>query len=283
MDTSSPSDSNESYFKRILNRIGLFRPPDSAEDIEQEIQEILEEGEEQGLITRDEGRLITSILEFKDTLAHEIMTPRSEMVSAVDSADVAEIIHLIVDRGYTRIPIYKDSPDQIIGILHAKDLLPYCLKSDRMPAAADLVKPAFFVMETRKIVDLLKDFQNQKIHMAIVTDEFGGVRGLVTLEDVVEEIVGEIRDEYDKTERRWKVVNPETLLVDARVDIEEVEEFFGVDMPEGPYESVGGLIIYQLDRVPEPGSTLLINTLVFEVVSANNRKINTVKVQKKSV
>jgi CBS domain containing-hemolysin-like protein len=152
-----------------------------------------------------------------------------------------------------------------------------------MPAAADLVKPAFFVMETRKIVDLLKDFQDQKIHMGVVTDEFGSVRGLVTLEDVMEEIVGEIRDEYDKTERRWKVVNPETILVDARTDIEEVEEFFGVDMPEGPYESVGGLIIYQLDRVPEPGSTLLINTLVFEVVSANNRKINTVKVQKKSV
>lgn len=283
MDTSSSSDSHESFLKRLLNLIGLFRAPDSAEDIEQEIQEILEEGEEQGLISKDEGRLITSILEFKDTLAHEIMTPRSDMVCAAASADVSEIISLIVDKGYTRIPIYADSPDNIVGILHAKDLLPYCLKTDNLPSASELVKPPFFVMETRKIVDLLKDFQNQKIHMGIVTDEFGSVRGLVTLEDVVEEIVGEIRDEYDKTERKWKVVHPDTVLVDARVDIEEVEEFFGVEMPEGPYESVGGLIIYQLDRVPETGSTLLINSLVFEVVSASKRKINTVKVQKKPV
>ncbi len=261
--------------------LGLFRPPDSTEGIEQEIQEILEEGEEQGLITPDQGRLITSILEFKDTLAHEIMTPRSDMVCAADTFEVPEIISLITEKGFTRIPVYKGSPDHIIGILHAKNLLPYCLKTATMPPVAELVKPALFVMENRKIVDLLKDFQTQKVHMALVTDEFGGVRGLVTIEDVVEEIVGEIRDEYDKTERRWKVVNADTLLVDAKVDIEEVEEFFGVDMPEGPYESVGGLVIYQLDRVPEPGTTILINTLVFEVVSANKRKINTIKVHKK--
>lgn len=281
MDTHAHSDPKEPFFKRLLNMIGLFRPPDSTEEIEQEIQEILEEGEEQGLITPDQGRLITSILEFEDTLAHEIMTPRSDMVCTADTSEVPEIISLIIEKGFTRIPVYKGSPDHIIGILHAKNLLPYCLKTASLPTAAELVKPAFFVLEHRKIVDLLKDFQTQKIHMALITDEFGSVRGLVTIEDVIEEIVGEIRDEYDKSERRWKVVNPDTLLVDAKVDIEEVEEFFGVDMPEGPYESVGGLVIYQLDRVPAPGTTLLINNLVFEVVSASKRKINTIKVHKK--
>ncbi len=280
MDTSAP-DTGDSPFKRILNFFGINRAPDTTEDIEQEIQELLDGGEEQGLITREEGEMISSILEFRDTLVREIMTPRSDMVSAEAKVSAAELIQLITDEGYTRIPIYQDSPDNIIGILHAKDLLPFCLNTAPMPAASELVKPAFFVLDTRKIVNLLKDFQSQKGHLAVVTDEFGSVRGLVTLEDVLEEIVGEIRDEYDKTEKRWKVVNKHMLLTDAKVNLEEVEDFFGVTLPEGPYESVGGLIIHQLDRVPPVGATMLINSLVFEVVSADRRRIHTVKIQNK--
>ena len=281
MDTSN-SDTSDSPFKRILNFFGINRAPDTTEDIEQEIQEILDGGEEQGLITREEGEMISSILEFRDTLVREIMTPRSDMVSAEAKVSAAELIQLITDEGYTRIPIYQDSPDNIIGILHAKDLLPFCLKAATMPAASELAKPAFFVLDTRKIVNLLKDFQSQKGHLAVVTDEFGSVRGLVTLEDVLEEIVGEIRDEYDKAEKRWKVVNEHMLLTDAKVNLEEVEEFFGITLPEGPYESVGGLIIHQLDRVPPVGATMLINALVFEVVSADRRRIHTVKIHNKS-
>ncbi len=280
MDTSAP-DTGDSPFKRILNFFGINRSPDTTEDIEQEIQELLDDGEEQGLISREEGEMISSILEFRDTLVREIMTPRSDMVSAEAKVSAAELIQLITDEGYTRIPIYQDSPDNIIGILHAKDLLPFCLKAATMPAASELVKPAFFVLDTRKIVNLLKDFQSQKGHLAIVTDEFGSVRGLVTLEDVLEEIVGEIRDEYDKAEKRWKVVNKHMLLTDAKVNLEEVEDFFGITLPEGPYESVGGLIIHQLDRVPPVGATMLINDLVFEVVSADRRRIHTVKIQNK--
>ncbi len=280
MDISAP-DTGNSPFKRILNFFGINRAPDTTEDIEQEIQELLDDGEEQGLITREEGEMISSILEFRDTLVREIMTPRSDMVSAEAKVSAAELIQLITDEGYTRIPIYQDSPDNIIGILHAKDLLPFCLNAATMPAASELVKPAFFVLDTRKIVNLLKDFQSQKGHLAVVTDEFGSVRGLVTLEDVLEEIVGEIRDEYDKTEKRWKVVNKHMLLTDAKVNLEEVEDFFGITLPEGPYESVGGLIIHQLDRVPPVGATMLINSLVFEVVSADRRRIHTVKIQNK--
>ncbi|MCX5863530.1 MAG: hemolysin family protein [Deltaproteobacteria bacterium] len=280
MDTSAPDNGN-SPFKRILNFFGINRAPDTTEDIEQEIQELLDDGEEQGLISREEGEMISSILEFRDTLVREIMTPRSDMVSAEAQVSAADLIQLITDEGYTRIPIYQDSPDNIIGILHAKDLLPFCLKAATMPAASELIKPAFFVLDTRKIVNLLKDFQSQKGHLAVVTDEFGSVRGLVTLEDVLEEIVGEIRDEYDKAEKRWKVVNKHMLLTDAKVNLEEVEDFFGITLPEGPYESVGGLIIHQLDRVPPVGATMLINSLVFEVVSADRRRIHTVKIQNK--
>lgn len=281
MDTPAPAEPSDSPFKRILNFFGINRSPDSPEEIEQEIGEIIDEGLEQGLIGREEGEMISSILEFRDTLVREVMTPRSDMISARADIPIAEIIQLITQKGYTRIPIYQDTPDNIIGVLHAKDLLPFCLDSADMPAVSHLAKPPFFVMDTRKIINLLKDFQTKKIHLAIVTDEFGSVRGLVTMEDVLEEIVGEIRDESDKIERRLRVVDKNLLLADAKVDIEEIEEFFGVTLPEGHYESVGGLIISHLDRVPPVGATMLINSLIFEVLSADTRRIHTVKIQRK--
>ncbi|MFZ5775000.1 MAG: hemolysin family protein [Thermodesulfobacteriota bacterium] len=280
MTPSSSSDPTPPLFRRLLDLLGIGRAPDSTEDIEQEIHDILEEGEEQGLISHEEGRMITSILDFRDTLVREIMTPRSDMTTADAGLTPSELIRLVVTEEYTRIPIYQDSPDNIIGILHVKDLLPYCLGAADMPPVAELVKPAFFVLDTRKIVNLLKDFQTQKIHMAIVTDEFGSVRGLVTLEDVLEEIVGEIRDEYDKAERHWKAVNRHVLLANGKVNLEDIEKFFGISLPEGPYESVGGLIIHQLDRVPPVGATMMINSLVFEVISADKRRIHTVKIQR---
>ena len=284
MDTPRPSPpppAQESLWKRLVARLAAFRQHESAEEIEQEIQDILEEGEEQGLISPEEGKMIASILEFKDTLAYEIMTPRSDMVMAEANTPVPELIRLIIDRGYSRIPVYNETPEQMVGILHAKDLLPYCLGEEPAATAGALAKPACFVQENRKIVDLLKFFQAQKIHMAVVTDEFGAVRGLITLEDVVEEIVGEIGDEYDKSVSRWKVVNDHTVLTAAKVDLEEVEQFFGVTFPEGPHESVGGLILHHLDRVPSVGTTMVINDLVFEVMAADRRRILTVKIQKK--
>ncbi|MEW6593556.1 MAG: hemolysin family protein [Thermodesulfobacteriota bacterium] len=276
-----PAAAPESLWKRLLSRLLPFRQPESAEAIGQEIQEILEEGEEQGLISPEEGKMIASILEFKDTLAHEIMTPRSDMVMAEARTPVPELIRLIIDRGYSRIPVYTETPEQMVGILHAKDLLPSCLDGARTATAGELARTAWFVQENRKIVELLKFFQTQKIHMAIVTDEFGAVRGLITLEDVVEEIVGEIGDEYDKSIVRWKVVDDHTVLTDAKVDLEEVERFFRITFPEGPYGSVGGLILRHLDRVPTAGTSMMINGLVFEVVAADKRRIITVKIQKK--
>lgn len=281
METSPPADSSDSIIKRFLQFLGLIRPPDTAEDIEQEIQDILEEGEEQGLISPQEGQMISSIFELKDTMAKEIMTPRTEMVCAADTASIADLVALITEKGYTRIPIYSETPDSIIGVVHAKDLLQGCVSRSVQPDIKGIVKPAFFALETKKVVDLLRDFQNEKIHMAIITDEFGGVRGLVTLEDVLEEIVGEISDEYDQSQRRWMPVDSNTLLLDAKVDLEEVEEYFDVELPEGPYESVGGLIIHQFERVPSAGAVADINSLTFQVVSADKRRINTVKIQKK--
>lgn len=255
--------------------------PDTTEELEHEIQELLEEGEEHGLITSHEERLINSIFDFRETMASEIMTPSAEMICAEQGAQVIDLIRLINEEGYTRIPIYQDNQDNIIGVLHAKDLLRVCANG---PAAvSDLkafLKPPTLIRESKPITELLREFQARKTHMAVVVDEFGGVRGLITLEDVIEEIVGEIDDEHDQEESELRVVDERTVIVDAKIDIEEVEAHFGVIMPEGPYESIGGYIIHRLAKVPPSGAVVRGKTLVFKVVAADNRRIKTVRISR---
>ena len=279
-DLSDPQPS-KNILIRLLDMLGLSRSPDTTEDLEMEIQELLEEGEEQGLITHQEGQMISSIFEFRDTLIHEIMTPRPEMVCADVKIGVPEVLKLITREGFTRIPVYSESQDNIIGILNAKDLLVCVDAPETCPDIKKLIKPPYFVPETMRIVDLLKAFQAKKNHMAIVTDEFGGVRGLITLEDVLEEIVGEIDDEYDKEEPQWRALQDGSLMIYAKEDVEDVESFFGVKLPEGPYESVGGFIIHQLGHLPKAGEIVELDTLTFKVVSATKRHIKTVKIQRK--
>lgn len=269
-------------WERFLELIGIDRGPDTTEDLEQEIQDLLEEGEEQGLISSHEEKLIASIFDFRETLTSEIMTPAAEMVRAEKSCAVPDLIRLVSREGYTRIPIYRDSPDNIVGIVHAKDLLKACANGLEQAAADEpLFTPPYFVSESKPITELLREFQSRKIHMAIVTDEFGGVRGLVTMEDVIEEIVGDIDDEYDRDEGELRVVNDHLIIVDAKIDVEDVAEHFGIELPPGPYESVGGLVIHALGRVPYPGTAVRVGGLTFRVLASDRRRIRTVKVSHK--
>jgi CBS domain containing-hemolysin-like protein len=277
----SDSQPSKNILTRLLDILGLGRSPDTTEDLEMEIQELLEEGEEQGLITQQEGQMINSIFEFRDTLIHEIMTPKPEMVCADVQIGIPEVLKLITKEGFTRIPIYSESQDNIIGILNAKDLLVCVFAPKTCPDIKALIKHPYLVPETMRIVDLLRAFQAKKSHMAIVTDEFGGVRGLITLEDVLEEIVGEIDDEYDKDEQPWRAMQDGSLIIYAKEDIEEVESFFDVKVPDGPYESVGGFIIHQLGHLPKAREVVELDTLTFTVVSVTKRHIKTVKIQKK--
>lgn len=283
MDKPTRQETPEAPFvKRLLNIIGLSKSLDTTEDLEQEIQELLEDGTEHGLISAQEGMMINSIFEFRNTLAREIMTPRTEMICAPSTATVPEIISLITEKGFTRIPIYTETLDNITGILHAKDILRYCSYGEESanPKAAEIANPPLFIMETHKIGQLLRDFKAKKFHMAIVTDEFGSIRGLVTLEDVLEEIVGEISDEYDKDDLCWRVIDNRTVLTDAKVDIEEVESFFDMPLPEGPYESIGGLVIHQLGRLPKAGEVVEVGDLRIKVMAADQRRISTLKIRR---
>ena len=271
----------KNLWERVRDLLRIHRGPDTREELEQEIQDLLEEGEDQGLIGSLEEKLISRIFEFRETLASEIMTPSAEMVCAEEKTSVAELIRLITEEGYTRIPIFREKQDQIIGILHAKDLLRICtLKTGEPLDLAGLLNPPYFVSENKRIVDLLRDFQNKKTHIALVTDEFGGVRGLVTLEDVIEEIVGEIDDEYDEDEDDLRVIDERTVIVNASIDIEEVEGHFGVKLPEGPYESVGGLLIHRLGRVPRTGTVFTEGGLEFKVLAADPRRIKSIRVRR---
>ncbi|MBC8318746.1 MAG: HlyC/CorC family transporter [Desulfobulbaceae bacterium] len=279
MNKEQTNDSPPSIFRRILQSVGLTFQPDTHEELEQEIQELIEEGEEQGLISSQEGKMISSIFDFRDTMIKEIMTPATDIISAPATADHCKLIKIILDKGYSRIPIYEDNPDHIIGVIHAKDLLS-CSSETPLTSIKNLLQQPFFVQEYDNILSLLRDFQSQKTHMAIVTDEFGSIRGLVTLEDILEEIVGEIVDESDKEEEDWQVIDDRTLITSAKVDLDKIETFFAETFPDGPYESVGGFIIHSLGHIPETGTSIDHGPLKMHVLSATRRRIHTVKIHK---
>ncbi|MBU0664157.1 MAG: hemolysin family protein [Proteobacteria bacterium] len=283
MNKEKISEQSETVeYKGVFKRLAALLPgrtPDTTESLEHEIQELLEEGEEQGLITSLEERMINSIFDFRDTRVGEIMTPAVEIEAADESTSLAELVELFIEKGFTRVPVYRDTLDHIVGILHVKNLLKIFSPASKDVPLSELLNPSYFVDEKKLIVDLLVEFQKRKIHMALVTDEFGSIRGLVTLEDVLEEIVGEIDDEHDVDDHdEIQELGQETILVQARVDIEEVEERFGVEMPEGPYESVGGLVVHLLGRLAVPGDQVDVGGLRFLVQTASKRHIKVVRI-----
>jgi len=246
-------------------------------DIEREIQHLIDAGEQEGLISEDEGEMLQSILSFRDTTVREIMVPRTEVVAASSDTSIGALLETAIKEGHSRIPVYSESSDNIVGILHVKDLLAYWGKEQ--VDLKGLLRTPHFVPETKKISQLLKELRDRKSHMAIVIDEYGGFSGLVTIEDILEEIVGEIRDEHDTEERRITPTSDGDLLVDARLDIEDLAEYLGVQIPEGNFESVGGFIINLLGRVPQPRETIEYAPLEMTVESADARKIHTVRVK----
>ncbi len=269
----------KSFVDKLKSIFRLRGAPDTTEELEHEIQELLEEGEEQGLISRQEERLISSIFDFRETMASEILTPTAEIIWADHETSVEGLIRLINEEGYTRIPIFKENQDNILGIIHAKDLLQICVSGPgEIVDLEQFLNPPLFIEESKPITELLREFQAKKTHMAIVVDEFGGVRGLITLEDVIEEIVGEIDDEHDQEESQLRIVDGRTVIVDAKIDIEEVESYFDIVLPEGPYESVGGFVIFRLGKVPKSGTQIRQGDLVFKVLGADQRRVKTVRI-----
>ncbi len=266
----------QNWLRMCFRRLARIQDPDS---IEKEIEQLIDEGEQRGLISEDEGEMIQGIFSFRDTIAREIMVPRTDTVCARIDTSMPEIIDLIIQSGHSRIPIYVDSIDNVIGTLHAKDLLRYwgCGAEVEMK---DIVRSPYFIPETKKISEVLKDLRGNKSHIAIVIDEYGGTAGILTLEDIIEEIIGEIVDEYDAEETLIVEHEDGSMTVDARLDVEELEDVLDMEFPEGKFESVGGFVISLLGKVPGVDERVVYQNIEMTVEAANNRKIEKLRVRR---
>ena len=258
----------------------------SAQITEEEIEYMIDLGAREGVIERKEGELLQSVLEFTDTVVREAMIPRTEMVALPLNASPKELIDAVTRGGHSRVPIYEQTLDSVLGILHAKDLFRLVQESgtEKLNVKPILRKP-FFVPETMKISKLLEEFRVKRSHMAIVFDEFGGTAGIITLEDVLEEIVGDIQDEYDDEEQLITKLQTGKFSVDARVSVAELEEQTGVKLPEedGSYDTLGGFITSHTGKVPEVGAEISIEGFVIKVVAADGKRVSKVELNVKQV
>ena len=248
----------------------------------EELKILVERGGEQGILEAEEEQMIHAVIELGDQRIHEVMVPRIAMVSLAANASMEQAIDTVIEEGHSRIPVYEKTIDEIIGILYAKDLLPF-LKgtADERPSLRSLLRTPVFVPESMSVDDLLHEFQRRKVHIAIVLDEYGGTAGLVTIEDLLEEIVGEIQDEYDEEEPMIVQLSDDEARVDGRADIDDLGELFDVDLAledEDEYDTVGGLVYHRIGGVPKPGDQIKVDGLTLTVETTDGRRVGKVLV-----
>lgn len=262
-----------SFFKSIL-------PVKDQSQLEKEFQSIIDDGEEKGLLDAQSGEMIQSILDFRDTVVREIMVPRTEIVAARIDAAIEEILDLITRSGHTRIPVYTESVDNIIGILNVKDLVKYWSRPVTESDITAILRKPYYIPETKNTHLLLHELKVQKHHMAIVIDEYGGTSGLVTLEDLIEEIVGDIRDEHEEQRDDMIDLPDGYTMADGRIEIEELERRFDVAFEEGQYETLGGLILHETMKIPVTGEQFEIAGFEMVIEEADERSIKKVKLRR---
>lgn len=252
-----------------------------ADEMEQEILDAVSEGELHGAVDEEEKEMIESVIELSETRVEEIMTPRTDMVAVAAESDRAAVCELIRTEGHSRIPVYDGTIDNVLGVLYAKDLL--FDNGDNGFDLRKMMRRALFIPESKAVRELLREFQAQKVHIAVVLDEYGGTAGLVTIEDILEELVGEIADEYETDEpEEMKRIDEHTIEVDARMRIDDLNDELGVELPEDEdYETIGGFVFSTLGRIPKPGDTCRHANIGVQVISAEPRRITRVRIELK--
>jgi len=268
----------------VLRFLGM--PPRARPEMaisEEEVKLIIKEGYERGVFDKDEQRLIASVFEFADTTVRRAMTPRTEIV-AFDVRDPPDIIlRKALEEGYTRYPIYEDNLDSVTGIIHSRDLL-YVYTHRELFTIADIIRPPYFVPDSKKISDLLREMQKSKNHMAIVLDEFGGTAGIITMEDILEEIVGDIQDEYDVEEvSKLVYIDNNIAIVRAGMPVDEFSHEFGVKISGGDFETVGGMVVTKLGRIPAKNETTQFEGFTLNVHEKEGHRIKSLIARKKPV
>ncbi len=253
-------------------------PPSGSEE---ELRTITLSDQDDGIIEADEREMIDGILHLEEITVREIMVPRVDIVAVDRSVPPAELIETIVGAGHSRLPVYQESIDQILGVLYAKDLLPFVMGPTEALPLASLIRPPYVVPESKRIDDLLKELQRAKVHIAIVADEYGGTAGLVTIEDILEEIVGEIQDEYDVETPLFELVGPSELVADGRLALEDVEDALDVTFaPDADYDTLGGFVQTHLGRLPREGDRFAAEGVEVEILTVERHRVRRLRVTK---
>jgi CBS domain containing-hemolysin-like protein len=253
-------------------------PDEAAEEANEAAKAYIDTAEQEGLIKSEERRLLQSIVDFGDTLVREVMTPRPDIVAIREAATVGDVRALFREQEYSRFPVYKDSLDNIAGFIFVKDLVTLSSDDDARPIVG-LLRPAVFVPETKRVPELLKQFQRQQTQCAIVVDEYGGTAGLVTIEDLLEEIVGEIRDEYDVESETVVDEGDGAFVFSGKVSVDEVKDRLGIEIEREGFETVGGYLLSHLGRMPYVGERFQVDGLDVEVVEVERRRITKVRLR----
>ena len=249
-----------------------------APEEEEELLRLMELEEDEGAIEEDERKMIRGVFGLEETAVREIMTPRTDIVAVDTEATVDEIVKLIIERGFSRIPLYEKNADTIVGIIYAKDLFLYLAEGKTPAQPRDIARPAFFVPESKRVDDLLTEMRKQRVHMAIVVDEYGGTAGLVTIEDLLEEIVGEIEDEYDRIEEPVVRVSDTEALVDGRVSIDDINELFHTSVSAEDFDTAGGCVVHLLGRMPAVGDEAETDGLKLTVLAVDGHRVKRIRV-----
>ena len=269
-------------FVRRLAGIPETTPEEEHEEKQEEFITGLEQHRTEGVLDEEEQEMIENVLELSSSTADEIMTPRTDIVAAEVNSDLKKVLQTISSAGHTRIPVYEKNIDNIIGLVYAKDLLGEIGKSGDEFKLRDKMRDAYFVPESKPLRVLLHEFQNQKLHIAVVLDEYGGTAGIVTLEDILEELVGEITDEYEETPAEpIKNIDDNTIEADARTDIDDINDQCELNLPEDEdYETIGGFVFSRLGYIPKTGESFDHENLKFTIISAEARSIKRIRIQK---
>lgn len=246
---------------------------------EEDVKNIVKEGIEKGTIEEGEEEMIHSIFEFTDTTVGEILTPRITVFALEMEKTLEEVWDEIIEQGFSRIPIYDKTIDKIIGILHTKELLKYDRQKDGKVRLKELTKKAFFIPTTKTLVEVLEDFKRKRTHIAIIVDEYGGTEGIVTIEDVIEEIVGEIQDEFDQEDEVIQQIGEKVYDIRSDISIEEVNDEFEIDIPlSEEYDTISGYIQDELGKVAEEGDQVRGTNFILKVIEVDNKRIEKIRV-----
>jgi len=266
---------------RLISKPFGIDPTRTPELSAAEIRLIVEQGSQQGVLEAEEEQMISAVMSLSDSKLHEVMVPRIDIAAIDQEASFDDAVTLVLTEGHSRTPLYKESVDHIVGILYAKDLLRIIAAGGPRPRLRDIMRPALFVPESQAVDDLLNELQRRRVHMAIVLDEYGGTAGLVTIEDLLEEIVGEIQDEFDEEEPMKVIVREGEAILDGRADIDEMGELIDPALEledDEEYDTVGGFVYHRIGRVPVVGDTVAVDPFKITVIKVIGRRVGKVRV-----